>query len=378
MINQKTRIFYLTHSNLKDLSFGDSINDNKFINSIPSHFKIFKMFPIRNQKQMISHIELMKFILRITIASLRLKQIFIIRGTKPSFIPFLFQKIFKHKIILNLGCTPFYTIERREFLKNPEYNFKFNKIRKFILKLEFQFEKYFLRNANEILVENEKAKKLVTLYGANNSKIQILRYYVQNYFLTSKKIKYNYGNVFKLGYTGRFHKYDCLLTLIDAIKILKENNYSIKLYLIGDGPTKEEIEYKIKKLNLNENVTLLGSQSHKNVSRIIDKLHCLILPMVKKICPSSIAIKILEGIMKGKIIITTNSGNNKSLFTPFYDLILEKINPSELAYKIVEVMKNYNKYLLLAEKIRQKQLKIRSFKIFNRKLMKILNQYIDK
>ena len=50
MIKERKKIiYYCTHSNLKDLSYGDSNNDNKFIISIPREFEVGKVFPERKR-----------------------------------------------------------------------------------------------------------------------------------------------------------------------------------------------------------------------------------------------------------------------------------------------------------------------------------------
>lgn len=84
------------------------------------------------------------------------------------------------------------------------------------------------------------------------------------------------------------------------------------------------------------------------------------MPMVKFLCQSTVAIKILEGIMKGKIVITTNSGNNKSLFHPYTEFVLENLTPIKLSNIIKEVIENYEFFMSKARKIREKHLKYRT------------------
>lgn len=152
---------------------------------------------------------------------------------------------------------------------------------------------------------------------------------------------------FSIGYTGRFNLYDLLKPVIDAIYLLKKE-YRIRLYLIGDGINKKKMEEYIRIKGLKENVFFLGSKPHKMVSDLINGYHCLVLPMLNNICPSAVAIKILEGVMKGKIIITTNSGNNVSLFLGNNDLILLEATKEHIAEKIKLVIENYEKYRKLS------------------------------
>ncbi len=373
MKDRAQNIYYCTHSNLSDLSYGGCINDNKFIISIPSSFNIIKVFPNRNEDSSLSFLNSLKMILKLVKLSLKPHQVFVIRATRPGFIPIFLKKVMKHKFILNMGCTPFSTIERSAFYKNPSYKPKFSVLTKILLKLEFQFEKFLVHSADLIFVENKQAEKIVAKYGGDSLKIVIAPYYVQNYFLTTRELTYNFndGKPLIVGYTGRFHKYDKLAPLIDAAKILKDKGFPIIIKLVGDGPTRAEIQNKVNNLNLNDNFQFLGSQPHQMVSKIIDTEHVLILPMVNNICPSTVPIKMLEGIIKGKVILTNKAGNIKSLFNPYTELVLEDFSdPKIIAEKIIEIAHNYDKYCKNAQILRNRHLKTHNKEFFRTQVVK--------
>lgn len=125
---------------------------------------------------------------------------------------------------------------------------------------------------------------------------------------------------------------------------MKERNYKILLYLIGDGPNRRFIENLVIKKGLTQNVKFLGSKSHKEVANLIEDYHCLLLPKYNNLLISTMPIKILEGVMKGKIIITTNSGNIISLFLGNNGLILKNAIKENTMHKIKLVIENYQKY----------------------------------
>ena len=51
-------------------------------------------------------------------------------------------------------------------------------------------------------------------------------------------------------------------TLLKAMEILKNRKINEKLFIVGDGPSKNEIEQEIKKLGLEDNVKLLGKRKN--------------------------------------------------------------------------------------------------------------------
>lgn len=371
-----SQVYYITGSNMDSITSGSSVNDYKFFSSIPKKYKPILIYPKENSSKKLTFKSYLIFILKILKLSISYSKIFIIRSLWLGWILAFLKKIMKHKIILNMGCTPFYSIENLILRNNPQYSKNNNKLVKLFFLVIFQFEKFLTRKSNKIIVENNKAKNLIKKYGVNESKVFVAPYYVQDYFLTTKNLKFDFPKKKPLifGYTGRFHQYDQLEPLIDAMQILKMRDFSFFLKLVGDGPTKLKIQNKVQSLKLENNVIFLGIRKHNEVSKIIDNTHVLILPMVKNLCPSTTPIKILEGIIKGKIILTNNSGNIISLFKPYTKLVLNDFsNPNEISNKIIEIAKNYQDYSKLAQNLRNKHLKTHNRLYYSKQIEMVLN-----
>jgi glycosyltransferase involved in cell wall biosynthesis len=342
----KQRIIFCTFSNFKAGNQGDSVNDRKLFAAIPSEYEKIPLYPNYKRDNEIDIKSLFSYFIKFIKELVSSKRIFITRAPKLALIPVFLKKIFKNRVIIRMGCTPVVFIERRAFARNPEFQFSKNIFKRIFYFLEPHLELYAIRHADKFIIENERAKNMAIFYGADLKKIKIIPYYVEKFFLDNVAIKFEKGDeFFRIGYTGRFSLYDLLPPIIDAISILKEQGYKIQLFLIGDGITRKNMELYVKQKNLEENIKFLGSKPHKEVSNLINQFHCLVLPMLNNICPSAVAIKILEGVMKGKIIITTNSGNNVSLFLGNNDLVLKKCTSNSIAEKIKLVYNNFDKYI---------------------------------
>ncbi len=92
---------------------------------------------------------------------------------------------------------------------------------------------------------NKKGKVLVILGAVN---IEEIKDYV------NKKNLKKYDAVFQ----GRFHPQKGVVELIDIWKMVTRKKPEAKLVMIGDGPLMDEVEKRILKLNLGENISLLG------------------------------------------------------------------------------------------------------------------------
>lgn len=376
-IFHKPQIVFCSYSSITRGNHGDSINNKKLYNALPSCFKIKALSPKETVNNKVNLKSLMKFIFNYLLNVIKPNNIFIIRGSKLSLIPVLFKKISGNKVIVRLGCTPLMFVEKMAFKMNNEYKVKGSIFSKILDYIEPYLEKFVLSYADKFIVENDKAEKIISFYGAKKDRIEIIPYYVQDYFIQGKNPNYNIEkDTFVVGYTGRFKDYDLLLPIIDAISILKKEGYQIKLNLIGDGPKRNQIELKVKEKNLRTNICFLGAHPHKKLAEMINAYHCLVLPMLIKLCPSTISIKILEGVIKGKIIITTKSGNNSSLFFKDYQLFLDQPSAEGIASKLKFLMNNYDEYNKIAGRLKSMHINQRKKLYYKKEISRVIIELI--
>lgn len=110
--------------------------------------------------------------------------------------------------------------------------------------------------------------------------------------------------------------------LIEAVNLLvnKQNLKNINLYVAGDGPERNNLEIKIKKYLLQNNVYLLGYQ--KNIGKLLNTCDIYVHPAYAE----GFGIAIAEAMIAEKPIIVSNKGalpeliiNNESGFVVQYD-----------------------------------------------------------
>ncbi len=188
----------------------------------------------------------------------------------------------------------------------------------------------------------------------------------------STKIKHslNATNTTNIVATARFSKQKNHAFLIDIFNDLCKINPNVKLFLVGNGPLKLQIENKVKRLNLQNKVIFLGLRSDVNV--INQAMNIFIMPSLFEGLPVSLieaqanGLKcfISERIPKEAILIPENvttisltknskfwaeqinnftsfkkSNLNQRIFDSGYD-ILE--NAIKLENKYLELLKNHN------------------------------------
>ena len=135
---------------------------------------------------------------------------------------------------------------------------------------------------------------------------------------------------------GRLSEPKDYKTTIQAFKILKERGIKEKLFIIGDGNLKEELNKLIKELDLEGQVFLLGMKENpylymKNADILIHSSRKEGFPMV-----------LLEGMCVGVPIICSNfkTGAYELIEKERNGEIFEIANYEELANKVESLLKN--------------------------------------
>ena len=174
--------------------------------------------------------------------------------------------------------------------------------------------------------------------------------------LKPKKEKFTFINVAKMRVEKRHDR------LIEAAKILKEEGFDFKLWLVGNGPLEEEIKELIKKYDVSDKVDLLGLKT--NPFPYIKAADYFVMSSDHEGYP----ISLLESLtLKTKIITTDVSGAREMLGNDQFGYIVEN-SLEGIVNKMREVMinkdlsknieKNLKNYKGSNDKIRKQLLKL--------------------
>lgn len=173
--------------------------------------------------------------------------------------------------------------------------------------------------------------------------IPIEKYYFNDRI--RKKIRKQLGvedNTLCYVHVGRFCYAKNHEFLLDVFKIIHDKIINSKLFLIGDGELRSDIEIKIEKMNLNDSVILLGNIN--NVNEYLMAMDCLIFPSRYEGLPLSI----IEAQVTGISVYLSNSVTNEVDLSDNIIFLPLEIGPNEWAKRIVND-KNTNR--LFSEKI---------------------------
>lgn len=147
--------------------------------------------------------------------------------------------------------------------------------------------------------------------------------------------KQNGNEIIKLIHVGRFSPVKNHNLLIDALKIVSDKKDNVKLYLVGDGELRKEIEDKIIRLNLTDKVELLGIR--EDIPNLLANSDIFVMSSDWEGLP----LVLLEALAAGLPIISTDVGGVPDIIENNVNGILVKPNDSiSLSKAIINLSEN--------------------------------------
>lgn len=179
----------------------------------------------------------------------------------------------------------------------------------------------------DFLIETEKIspEKVEIIYNG----IDVNKFYVENSAILNNA-------VVTIGSIGRLSKEKGQKHLIHACRFLKERDW--RLVLVGDGPTRKELEELVVFLGLENKVRFTGIVN--DVRPELNNFDIFVLPSISE----GLSLAILEAALAGKFVIATRVGGVPEIIRHEENgLLFKPKNIEQLLAQLNWVIKNNNK-----------------------------------
>lgn len=225
-------------------------------------------------------------------------------------------------------------------VKGPHKALKLKKILFNIFKRFFEFY-----GTDFLACSNWAAKWMYTNKMIKNNKVSVINNGIDtNKFKYNKKTRNEYRKILSIEdktkaicHIGRFNHQKNHTFLIDIFKELSVLDEDFYLYLLGEGELKCEIEEKVKRLHLEKKVKFLGVRN--DVDSVMQAMDLLLLPSNYEGLP----VVAIEAQASGLPIVCSNTVTDELCITNNVTMISLKLNPSEWAYKIINIFKMFKR-----------------------------------
>jgi glycosyltransferase involved in cell wall biosynthesis len=194
-------------------------------------------------------------------------------------------------------------------------------------------------NADQIVAVNKKIIKELIDAGVPPKKVIFIPNGVKISQLEENKNNYSNGKTI-VTFIGRLHPQKSVHILLKAFKKVYEMrpHLNLKLWIIGDGPQRYELEHLSKQQQINKHVVFYGNV--QNISEKLNLTDIFVLPSLAEGMSNSL----LEAMAHGLPCIATRIGGNQELITngingilvpaknvnALYDAILKLVDDKKL------------------------------------------------
>ena len=194
----------------------------------------------------------------------------------------------------------------------------------FILKIIFyQF-------ADKIITLSKMSEKSLKYIIFNQNKVKLIyNPYIKTIFPFKKKIR---SNMFSILSAGRLTHQKNFELLLRAVKKLQDENYKVKLNIIGSGPLENRLKLQSKKLKY-----IKFFKWKKNLNKFFIKSNLFVLPSFYEGSPN-----ILLDAVNSNIPVISSNCSGASDILKNNNLLFKVNNEEDLIDKIKYVIENYN------------------------------------
>ena len=209
-------------------------------------------------------------------------------------------------------------------------------------------EKRILKNADRVIVINEKLKDFVVERGSDPERTQVEKAGVDferfNPEINGSGIRERYGiekDDFVLFFVGWLYHFAGLKEIAIELAKIKDENPKIKVLIVGDGDAFDNLQKIRDEYQLNNQVILAGKQPYENIPAFIAAADICLLPAypTEKIMQDIVPIKLYEYMAMGKSVITTKLPGVMKEFGKGHGVIYVD-KPDDVLKKAVELIEN--------------------------------------
>lgn len=174
--------------------------------------------------------------------------------------------------------------------------------------------------------------------------------------IPAKKSDFNNKNIISV---GRMSPEKGFLDLIDVMRIIVDKDKEVKLFLAGDGYQFKEIEKKVKELNLEKNIILLGFKNHDELKEYYLKSSLFIMTSILE----AFGLVLIEAMSYGVPCISFDTAvGPREVLKDDIGLLVTNRNKEVMANRIISLLNNKKR---LKEYQRKINIEIEKYSIEN-------------
>lgn len=188
-------------------------------------------------------------------------------------------------------------------------------------RLTRKLESYVFHHVDAVTTICEGLKSDIISRGVDQARITVIpnavdieHFQVRNDKPAAVISEYGLVGRIVLGFFGSFYDYEGLLFLLDVMPALSQQVPNIKLLLVGGGPQEEALKAKVKSLQLEDHVLILGRVPHDTIQDFYSAVDIMVYPRLPmRLTDLVTPLKPLEAMAQGKLVVASDVGGHREL-----------------------------------------------------------------
>ena len=157
--------------------------------------------------------------------------------------------------------------------------------------------------------------------------------YVKDIMLSKRSLSTSKYFIVVLNFYNNKHRLKNLYRIVESFKAFLCQIPDVSLYIIGDGPQRKKVEFKIRALKDNSRIYFLGHKSKEELPNLLNGSLGLVLPSLRE----TFGLVYIESLLSGTPVIHSKGNGIDGIFDKRYII---SVNP-----KSINEIKESMKYL---------------------------------
>lgn len=199
-----------------------------------------------------------------------------------------------------------------------------------------RFIQWTLKNCRKVIAVSHAMAGVIENLGVDRTRIRVIPNGIDpEQFTVIPKITRRGLKYIEIGedekvvlYCGRLSEEKGIMYLLEAIRIMKESHRHVRLLIVGDGPLKAIIRSTIKKLGIEDRVTILNELPHDVIPKIMGASDLVCLPSIREGWPNVVTESLACGV---PVVATRVGGVPEILKSPEHGETVLPADPESLA-----------------------------------------------
>ncbi len=241
-------------------------------------------------------------------------------------------------------------------------------VRLFAMIFDYTLARYTLKSSTLVFTISNSVKNFLTKHYKN----LLLGPTLYN-SLSFKNGKFKHKSkpkIPRLLFVGRLVKSKGICELLEACKLLKENDFPFTLTVIGDGSERSFVEKYIQKNNLKANIFIKGALPFEETQKEYLKHDIFINPSYTEGLPTTV----LEALFNSLLIVATNAGGTNEIINKERLISLEELSPQVIRDSITKILIQWDKEMLIHRHLFEKAKKKFSTESVIQKYLEVSNR----